>query len=151
MMEYRLLDTTKRGFMLTRKPEIVEGELVISFSAAPPSATAIFENGNGNSLYRLIEDGACSVPADFLTGTVKLTVTALNGRNSAPKFVCEEIFTERKNGVLIVCPNGLDIPLQIIEIFSQMQDIREEMSALNERQDELGKKLDKLLDGYDFD
>lgn len=150
-MEYRLFQNQGRGFILTRNVEIVEKELIITFSGAPPNATAIFENGNSDSLYRLIEDGACSVPADFLIGGVKLTVTALNGRNSAPKFFCEEIFTERKNGVLIVCPNGLDIPLQIIEIFSQMQDIRGEMSALNERQDELGKKLDKLLDGYDFD
>lgn len=136
---------------ITRNAEIVDKELAFSFSGAPPNSTAIFENGNGNSLYRPIEDGVCIVPADFLTGTVKLTVTELNSRNSAKKFACEEIFTEHKNGALIVYPSGLDIPVQIIEICTQMQEFYEYTQELSKIQDKLGEKLDKLLEGYDFD
>ena len=151
-MEYTCLKKVRKGFVLTRKPEMVDKELIISFSGAPSGATAIFENADGNSLYRLLADKTCSVPADFLVnGEIKVTVTLLNGKADAEKFICEPICVERKNGVILVYPNWLDLPMQIIEIYGELQGVKCGMEELFGKFDSLDKKVDKLLDGYDFD
>lgn len=151
-MEYTCLKKVRKGFVLTRKPEMVDKELIITFSGAPSGATAIFENADGNSLYRLLADKTCSVPADFLVnGEIKVTVTLLNGKTDAEKFTCEPICVERKNGVILVYPNWLDLPMQIIEIYGELQGVKGGMEELFGKFDSLDKKVDKLLDGYDFD
>ena len=151
-MEYTCLKKVRKGFVLTRKPEMVDKELIISFLGAPSGATAIFENADGNSLYRLLADKTCSVPADFLVnGEIKVTVTLLNGKADAEKFICEPICVERKNGVILVYPNWLDLPMQIIEIYGELQGVKGGMEELFGKFDSLDKKVDKLLDGYDFD
>lgn len=150
-MEYTCLKKTRKGFVLTRKPEMVDKELIITFSGAPSGATAIFENADGNSLYRLLADRTCVVPADFLVGEIKVTVTMLNGKVDAEKITCEPICVERKNGVILVYPNWLDLPMQIIEIYGEIQGVKDGMSELLGKYDSLDKKVEKLLDGYDFD
>ena len=151
-MEYTCLKKVRKGFVLTRKPEMVDKELIITFSGAPSGATAIFENADSNSLYRLLADKTCSVPADFLVnGEIKVTVTLLNGKTDAEKFTCEPICVERKNGVILVYPNWLDLPMQIIEIYGEIQGVKDGMRELLGKYDRLDKKVEKLLDGYDFD
>lgn len=150
-MEYTCLKKTRKGFVLTRKPEMVDKELIITFSGAPSGATAIFENADGNSLYRLLADRTCVVPADFLVGEIKVTVTMLNCKVDAEKITCEPICAERKNGVILVYPNWLDLPMQIIEIYGEIQGVKDGMSELLGKYDSLDKKVEKLLDGYDFD
>lgn len=151
-MEYTCLKKVRKGFVLTRKPEMVDKELIITFSGAPSGATAIFENADGNSLYRLLADKTCSVPADFLVnGEIKVTVTLLNGKTDAEKFTCEPICVERKNGVILVYPNWLDLPMQIIELYGELQGVKSDMGELFGKYDSLDKKVEKLLDGYDFD
>ena len=49
-MEYKLIELVKKGFILTREPEVVTDELIITFTGAPDGATAIFENAGRNSL-----------------------------------------------------------------------------------------------------
>ena len=151
-MEYTCLKKVRKGFVLTRKPEMIDKELIISFSGISPGMTAIFENAEGNSLYRLLADKTCSAPADFLVnGEIKVTVTLLNGKADAEKFTCEPICAERKNGVILVYPNWLDLPMQIIEIYGELQGVKSGMEELFGKFDSLDKKVDKLLDGYDFD
>ena len=41
-MEYKLIELVKKGFILTREPEVVTDELIITFTGAPDGATAIF-------------------------------------------------------------------------------------------------------------
>ncbi len=150
-MEYTCLNKVGKGFVLTRKPEMVDKELVIAFSGAPPGATAIFENADDNSLYRLLADRTCVVPADFLVGEIKVTVTILNGKADAEKITCEPICVERKNGVILVYPNWLDLPMQIIQIYGELQGVKSDMGELLGKYDSLDRKVEKLLDGYDFD
>lgn len=150
-MEYTCLKCVNKGFVLTRKPEMIEKELIVSFLGSPPDATAIFRNGNGDSIYRLLSDNSCVIPADFLDGETKVTLTVLNGKTPAQKYDCEPICAERKNGVLLVYPNWLDLPKQIIEIYGEIQKIKNEMETSSRKHDDLNRKVDKLLDGYDFD
>lgn len=148
-MEYKLIDSAKKGFILTRKPEIVDGELIITFTGAPVNATAIFENGDGNSLYRQLSDKTCSIPADFIKGGVKVTVAVLDGKANAPKYICEEIFSDFVGGGVVVCPNGVDIPQEIVGIYASLQIVDEKFEELFKARTELNEKLEKLLEGYD--
>ncbi|MCM1218229.1 MAG: hypothetical protein NC548_27400 [Lachnospiraceae bacterium] len=151
-MEYKLIKDCGKGFMLTREPETVTGELIVSFTGAPANATAVFENGEGNSLYRLLKDETCAIPADFLKGCVRVTVAVLNGKEKAPKFTCERIYAKPvSDGGVIVCPDGLDVAKEIIAIHGEIQGIKGVCDLLNKSVAALGEKLVKLLDGYDFD
>lgn len=151
-MEYKLIKDSLKGFILTRKPETVTNELIVSFTGAPADATAVFENGGGNSLYRLLKDETCAIPADFLKGCIRVTVAVLNGKDDAPKYTCESIYTDSTAfGGVIVCPDGLDRDLELISIRAGMQDLRDLFGAIVKRLDETDERLTKLLDGYDFD
>lgn len=50
-MEYKLIELVKKGFILTREPEVVTDELIITFTGAPDGATAIFENADRAAWY----------------------------------------------------------------------------------------------------
>lgn len=150
-MEYKLIKNLKKGFILTRTPETVDKELIISFIDVPNGATAIIENEQGNSLYRAIKDNTCSIPKDFIKGIIKVAVAVINGNQGQPKYVCEEIFSKQTDGGLIICPNGLDVPLQIVEICSQLQELGNQIMELSSKSEKLEENLNKLLDGYDFE
>ena len=150
-MQYNCVSRFHKGFIVTRAPEFINNELIVIFNDAPTGATAIFENGNGDSIYRLLADKTCSIPADFLIGEINVTVTLLNGKADAEKYTCEPICVERKNGVILVYPNWLDLPMQIIEIYGELQGVKSDMGEMLVKYDSLDKKVEKLLDGYDFD
>ena len=90
-MEYTCIKTLNKigkGFITTRAPKIIEKELIISFLGAPQGATAIFENSNGHSLYRLLADKSCVIPSDFLVGEITVTIVQLDGSSDAEKYHC---------------------------------------------------------------
>lgn len=149
-MEYKLIENIKKGFILTREPEQVDDELIITFTGAPNGATAIFENEGGNSLYRQLNDATCSIPKEFINGSVSVTIAVLNGRSNAPKYYCEKIYSKVVGGAVIVCPNGIETPKEIISIYAFMQDLKKRQDALNTAIDEINKKLADLLDGWDI-
>lgn len=148
-MEYKLLKKN-RGVILTRQPELIKDELIITFAGAPDKATAIFDNSNGGSLYRQLEDGTCAVPASFLTGETRVTVTLLDGSSNTPKWACEGIKgTETKGGVF-VCPNDMDVPSKIADVLIAQDEITEKIDELMKMYSGLDSKLNKLLEGYDI-
>ena len=150
-MEYTCLKKIGKGFIITRKPEILNDGLIISFKNAPTSATIILRNQKGNSLYRSLIDSSCEIPLDFLKGEISVLLTVLNGKSNTEKYICEPFFVEEKNGVIMVYPNWLDLPMQIIDIYGELQSVKGGMEELFGKFDSLDKKVDKLLDGYDFD
>ncbi|MBQ8308942.1 MAG: hypothetical protein IJX96_03815 [Clostridia bacterium] len=150
-IEYTCLKNIRKSFILTRKPESVEKELIFSFWGAPSGATAIFENAKGDSLYRLLFDETCVIPVEFLIGEIKVTLAVFHGKADAEKYNCEPICTECVNGGLLVYPNWLDLPMQIIEIYGAIQAVKDDIDKLSGKYEELGGKVERLLDGYDFD
>ena len=154
-MEYKLLDS-KKGFILTREPEIIDKNLYITFTGAPENATVIFESKiKGDTLYRELQDGMCCVPARFLCpileDVIKVTVVVLDGKSNE-KWQCEEIKAGKNisNDTIIVKPNDMNIPLQIVEVLLEQQKIKDDMKQLTDNFSELNQKLDKLLEGYDI-
>lgn len=149
-MEYKLLKTQRKGFIMTREPETVTDELIISFTSAPADATAIFDNEEGNSLYRLLIDGVCAIPASFLRGEIHVCVTVLNGSESEPKIFCESIYTKEIGGEIVVMPNGIDIPQMVIDVCSELEAAREDIKTLIQNDKELDDRLQKLVEGYNI-
>ncbi len=148
-MEYKLLDNGK-GLLLTRQPEIVQQHLIITFSGAPENATAIFENGKGDSLYRLLQDNTCSLPARFLEGDIKVSITILDTSQKPPVWHCEEIKTKKQSAGVLVGPNDMNLPQQVIEIQLEQQEIKNTIGGLIRQLSEFDEKLKKLLEGYDI-
>ena len=144
-------ESVGKGFVVTRTPQIIDGDLPVSFLAISPGYTAIFEDSSGRALYRTLVDNACVIPENFLAGEIKVTLAILDGESDSKKYVCEPFYVERKNGVVLVYPNWLDLPMQIIELYSELQGVKDDMGELSGRYSDLDEKVDKLLDGYDFD
>lgn len=151
-MEYKILRDFKKGILLTRQPEIVSDELIITFSDAPDDAVAIFESyATGDSIYRTLQDKTCSVPVEFLKGEINVAITVMNGKTSMPVFVCEELKTEPVAGSgVLVAPNDGDLPKIVAEIQLDMQKIKTELQTVAEKYSELEEKIAKLLEGYDI-
>lgn len=151
-MEYKILQDFKKGILLTRQPEIVKEDLIISFAEAPDNAVAIFENKRtGDSLYRLLQDETCTVPYEFLKGEISVHVTVMDGKTAAPVFVCEELKAEPVQGSgVLVLPNDNNLTKIVAEIQLDMQEIKNELKTVTEKYSELDKKLVKLLEGYDI-
>lgn len=148
-MEIKLLDN-KKGFILTRQPEVVDDSLYITFTGAPENATAIFENGE-DSLYKLLRENCCEVPKNFLVGEIKITVAILNGEVNSPKWECEGIKASKtKDGNILIAPNDMNLPEKMVEIQLEMQEIQNNLSTLSKNYSELETKLTKLLEGYDI-
>lgn len=148
-MEYKILDNGT-AIVLTRRSQLVYGDLDIAFLGAPSGATAIFDSGSG-SLYRPIHDGTCSVPADKLDGAVKVTVALLDGGVSSRKWACEELLAEKqKNGGTLVSPNDVSLSRFFVEMKLENEKIRQGQEYLEERIKELEDRLAKLFEGYDL-
>ena len=148
-MEYKLLKNN-RGVILTRQPELINDELIITFTGAPNKATAIFDNGDSGSIYRLLKDSSCAVPAAFLTGETRVTVALLDGAADAPKWACEGIKgTKTKDGIF-VCPDDMDVPSKIADVLIAQDEITDKISELMKMYSGLESKLNKLLEGYDI-
>ena len=149
-MEYKLLDNGV-GVILTRQPEIVEDELYINCANAPANATAIFETMEGDSYYRLLSDGLCSLPVQKIVGEVKVTVALLNGETPPRRWLCEEFKVSiQRNGGALVAPNDMNLPQTVVELRLENQEIRASYKRLEERYEELKDMLEKIMEGYDF-
>jgi len=150
-MEYKILKDFKKGILLTRGAEIVQGELLVTFSDAPEDAVAIFENKKtGNALYRTLEDNTCSVPETFLRGEIGVSVTVMDGKTTSPVYVCTEIKAELIEGAVFVTPNDEDLARALGEVLTEMQTMKDELKKANDKCSELEIKLNKLIEGYDI-
>ena len=148
-MEIKLLDN-KKGFILTRQPEVVDNSLYITFTGAPENATAIFENGK-DSLYKLLRENCCEVPKNFLVGEIKITIAILDGDIKSSKWECEGIKTSKiSDGNILIAPNDMNIPEKIVDVQLEMQEIKDNIHTLMKNYSELETKLTKLLEGYDI-
>lgn len=151
-MEYKILQSYRKGVLLTRQPEVINGEsLYITFTGAPEGATAIFQRkSDKSSIYRLLKDLTCEVPEDFLDGEIALRVSLMDGTVSQPVFVCEEIKATKTDMGTLVCPNDTNVPETLVEIQLDMQTISDKINKLMDKYSELNTKLEKLLEGYDI-
>lgn len=156
-MEYKLLKN-KKGIILTRKPEVLSGDLWLTFSGQPEigTAEAVFKNSNNNELYRVLADGSCIVPKDFLeVGEISVRVALSpegRNRNESQIYVCENVSVQLlKSGEHLVCPADYDLPDRTVKTELAIGKILDEITTVKQRLDGLETKLSQLLEGYDID
>lgn len=150
MIEYKIFNYTKKGFVLSRKPfALKEQELRVRFENAPENGTAIFEDAQKKTVYRRLIDGACNVPKDFLNGDISVVIAVFSG--NTPKYQCEGIHVERVSDELIVYPGGIDMPAELSTVLDKLEGLAQDNVAMNKKLNEANKKLEKILDGYDFE
>lgn len=140
-LKYICYKNTNKGFLLTRNPKLVEKELTISFSNAPQNATAIFSNEEGTNLYRDLKDNACVIPLQFLVGEIKVAVADL-GDSLADRCLCESFYAERKGELLFVYPNGMDMPVQVVELYGELQKLKTELLKRDAKLSQLEKRVE---------
>lgn len=146
---YRILDNGT-AVLLTRQPTTTNQDITLIFSDAPDNATAIIECGEDSSYFKLV-DGRCTVPILHLNGTVKVTVAVLDDSVSLNKWICDELKVDRLwDGHVLVCPNDLNLPQVIADLRIDNQFLRIENREIKDDLDKLNKRLDKMMDAYDF-
>lgn len=148
-IEYKLLNN-RTGLILTRQPQYTK-ELSFTFISAPSDATAIFATEGGNTLFRKLIEGRCSLPLEDLKGVVRVTVALLSGQAQPHHWICEEIvITPISVGGALIAPNDMDLPKKMVDLQLENQELRESNFALTERITKLEERFEKLLEGYDL-
>lgn len=136
-MRYKLLKNGE-GVILSRQPDVVMDELAILFEDAPCGATAIFENEAGESYYRELLDGTCTIP--LLPGVTTVSVTTFEGDGT--RFLCESIVARLlRGGEMLVAPDDMNLPNVVAELRIQNQILSESVEKLSD----LPKKVERLL------
>lgn len=147
-MEYKLLGNGT-GIILTRQPEIVNDELIITFSGSPSGATAIVEI-NGDSHYCLLHDATCAIPCAKLNGAVKITVALLDGSAKPKKWLCEGIKASKTAAGVLIAPDDMDLPATVAGLRLENDALRQYVAALENKINTLYGKFERLTEGYDI-
>lgn len=150
MIKYKLLDDGT-GVILTRQPLLFPGEdLSIQFEGASVGAVAIFESGE-KDYYRDIVDGMCVAPAYKFDRSVRVTVVAVDGSIAPSRWACEGLLIDRlPDGSALVCPNDMNLPGEVVRLRLENQQLWEGQAMLNQRLDELNRRLDRIMEGYNL-
>ena len=149
---YRLL-TNSTGVLLARGAQLVRDSLFVRFENTPENATAIFECG-GKECYRVLseqEQSDCVIPADFLNGTVKVTVAVLDGSARPTKWICEAFTAERQeDGSIFVAPDDTNLPQKVADLRVENDALRKNVKELTQKIENLETRIQTMLEGYDL-
>ena len=146
---YKLLDDGT-AIILTRQPELVEGQLAVKFNGAPPEATAVFYLDDMN-FYRPLNDGRCSVPVDKFQGDIQVTVAVFDDATPMTKWCCEGLkVTRTPDGAVWIAPNDMNLPQEIANIRIRLDELRRMVETLRKSNQELEKELESIKEGYDL-
>ena len=149
-LEYKLL-SNRTGVLLTRSAGLVEKDLEVHFLGAPTGATAIFDFEDARSCYRALQEGTCTVPLSLLSGEIRVTVALFEGFVHTEKWICEELKTENSGlGGVIVAPNDQNLPLELVRLRLENEELNRKHAELLARMDEFDRWRESLMEGYDF-
>ena len=150
-MQYKLLKNGK-GYAASRKPQVVATTQTtdISFDNAPDVADAIFENlWTGDSCYRQIRNGFCTVPLRLLVGTDRVTVLDING-NTKRTWKCENLVVEQKEGVYVLYPENTDLEAKMLDLVNEIDELREKVAKVETTANRAAADIDELKNGYNI-
>lgn len=149
---YRLL-TNSTGVLFARGVQLVRDALFVRFENAPENATAIFEC-DGKECYRVLseqEQSDCVIPADFLNGTVKVTLAVLDGSARPKKWICEALTAERQeDGSVFVAPDDTNLPQKVADLQMENDALRGRVDELAKSLEDLDTRIQTMLEGYDL-
>lgn len=147
---YKVLNN-QSAVLLTRQAQLAQGNIPVVFQGASTKATAIFESGE-TVLYRpLDKDCTCSIPANKLHETVRVTLAILDEITPTAKWRCEELkVTRHKNGAVWITPNDMNLPQEVVEIRMELAFLREVCADLVLKNQQLEERLANIMEGYDL-
>lgn len=149
MIEYKLLNN-QTAVLITRQPVAIYDELEITFIGAPKEATAIFDTADG-AYYRKLASEKCSLPVNKLSGDIRVAVAILDGTTPIKRWECEELkATALKDGSVLIMPNDLNLPKVVANLRIENDSIRSENANITKELNAIKKKLDDILNAYDF-
>ena len=151
MVEYQLFEHEKKGIILKRATvsHDKEKDLIVRFMNAPPGGMAIFETSDERTVYRRIKNCECCVPRSFLNGVISVTYVVFSG--NTVKYQCENIYALDAGEKVVICPGGVNLETEVINLNLKIDILSKNYNELNGQLEKLNKKLEKILDGYDFD
>ena len=156
-LHYTIYPSTQTGLVQTREPNIVQIQDTLEFIFEPalpettPETTAIFENADGNTLYRQLAQTACTIPASFLNGTLKICLADMHGNKMPTKLNCEPLTTKRTPQGILVYPSDADLPKQIAALHNEVQKVSTTLETLTKQYKKTEQAVETMLNGYDFD
>lgn len=148
---YKLLNDGA-GVVLTRQPEILEGDLIVTFLDAPVGAVALFKSGEDTECYRELSGaGSCLVPRRMLKGTVEVSVTCYDGTVAPQRWCCESLIANTlPNGTVVLMPDDNNLPLEVVDLKIANHKIREDFAELEEKFNKLSDTFTSMMEGYDL-
>lgn len=148
--EYKLLNDGQ-GVILSRQPEILEGDQIVRFSGAPSGAVVLFETKNESCYRKLEKDGYCLVPHRVLNGVVKVNVTCYNGTVTPQRWGCESLIANTlPNGTVVLMPDDNNLPLEVANLKIANHKLREDFAELEEKFNKLSDTFTSMMEGYDL-
>lgn len=140
-----------QGVILTRQPNVLEGDLVVTFSGAPAGAIALFKT-DGANCYRELEGGAsCLIPHHILNGAIQVSVTCYNGTVTPQRWHCEGLVaTTLANGAVILAPDDNNLPLDVANVKIAYHKLREDFAELEGKFNKLSDTFTSMMEGYDL-
>lgn len=153
MITYKVLDKYKKGVIINRAVEVVQDNLTLQFLNARPDMTAIISNKQSDaSIYRKLDRLQCvTVPKDFLSGDMRVSLTIMDRKKVHPFIACEELHVQSdSNGYLFVSPNDDNLPEIMAQIQISLQECYTYCQKLEAQYLALNAKLEKTLEGYDI-
>ncbi len=148
-MIFTLLQTM-RGIITDRNPEMVEAVLELHFENAPNGAVAIIDSKAGK-YYRPISDGISTINKKAVEGLVNIEVILPNGSSTPPRWRCEPLVAvELRDGSVWLAPDDSEATQRVAACFSELADANRRIKSLEDRLEQLQKKVEGLYEAYDL-
>jgi hypothetical protein len=156
MIQLYLLSTQKaqvnlQGMQIFPKAESVDFSFV-NYKSEPVKngLHAIFFKENGQTLYREIVDGQCSVPLRSLLGTTQIRVCYLEGYGNTVWDSDTIIFKEISDTHVGMYLAETDMLLQIVALTKVVDQLKETVENQNTEIQRLNERITNALEGYDI-
>ena len=144
-MRYALFDNMSAA-IVERSPVVVKDCLVLQFTGAQDGAVAVFQNGNV-TYYEEITDGACMLRASACVGVVSVGVKVI--AEKVTEWACEGLRgTLLESGEILVTPDDNNLPQEFVRLRQENQEMRKNISSLEEKNSALMQRLDDMMAGW---
>lgn len=147
-IEYKVLGNGK-AFLLNRNPHVGKERVRLKFAGAPEGSTAII-SVKGESYYRELEGGCCTIPVSVMDGEVGITLSVMGGVCAPKAWQCESLIAKKMQGGTLIHPEDMNLPNIVAAIAVENDELRAEQSALKSEIARLNKRIDSILEGYDL-
>lgn len=139
-----------KGVMLSRQALVLdERQPLMLYFDGVETATAIINYECGETVYRDLVNGSCSIANSTIPdGDIRITLALLDG--SGKRWSCDGLKAMRVGGSLLVSPNEVTLPEKVAKNELDIQGIMEELVSLHKAVEKISDRITTMLEGYDL-